>query len=541
MEQLPLSSSLQRSVIAKRLGLKSERPVSEREHSITDTSSSPPLEGTLASALYAGFKTAVCAQGYPLLFHKDDPDVVFELDEKSEKFVRSSREISKAYATYWGCVSPAFFSVTPRQQDPVVVSVSNVLSGDLSFEGVRKSQIDELRPVLRGQFCTGFEEDADDSFNAALSPPIYVDQLRTRAAFHAVFPDDGDKNPEPNGFQSSVAAGDSGIKSEKDPVGRIIVSYRHQNYGADRITYDDWLCAEYSMRNVMRLYGWIYARFWTDALLRQYRRVTSGDRASSKKGRMPWAEMGIRPYEYGPVVVLNLAGKHSVSDRFWLTVERRTGAFFYGTWITDDSGDLFVFLESNEEKWEQYSLAIVSSVSSSQKLSWPQDREDLLKVHWRYLEVDDVREAVELLRELQTFEAKQDYVNEDLWELDIAPEGQTLQWCGDLEALIDPPCLKSVFGTVGELTQRYGVRIVDIGKTIGEVQVMVVCFEVDVDGQNMFCAKRIYQDTKTGEIRARSVPRLVDADYLHNILQNRRAREMNMECERPKWLQQVTF
>lgn len=59
---------------------------------------------------------------------------------------------------------------------------------------------------------------------------------------------------------------------------------------------------------------------------------------------------------------------------------------------------------------------------------------------------------MEMHRESQTFDAKQDYINEDPLETDIASQGQTLQWCGDLEARIDPPYLKSVFGDVGKLS-----------------------------------------------------------------------------------------
>lgn len=82
--------SLQSSAIARRSGLKPERPVSEREHNNTDTAPTPPLEGTLASAIHAGFMIAVCPEGYPMLYRKTDPDVVFELDVFLEKFVPST-------------------------------------------------------------------------------------------------------------------------------------------------------------------------------------------------------------------------------------------------------------------------------------------------------------------------------------------------------------------------------------------------------------------------------------------------------------------
>lgn len=81
----------------------------------------------------------------------------------------------------------------------------------------------------------------------------------------------------------------------------------HQNFGADRLTYDDWLRAEYSVQNVMSIYDWVHARFWTDALFRLYKLVSSNNGEPGNDSRMTLAEIGLRPFHYGLFVVLNIA------------------------------------------------------------------------------------------------------------------------------------------------------------------------------------------------------------------------------------------
>lgn len=542
--------------VIRRLGLLDYRVLSHREHNVEVMSN--PFSGSLARCLHAGYATAVDTDGQFMLQHEEQPEKMFRLDEKRETFVQvSSDECKVARLCEWGCVTPIFDNIVAMDEDPVLFSAAVMADGELSFEGIRQDYLEENRVILRSSFVTGFEEDADDSFNMTLSKPLSVGELTTTDAFSEIFPDDDDDEPIDNGFKKS-SEGDN-VKYDIDnnkTIGRIIISYRHQRFGKDRFTFDDWLCGEHIVRNVMKIYKWQKARFWTDARLRKFKRLQrrGGGQASE---RLPWAEIGIAPYKFGPVVVLSCSEKPSVVDRFWLTIERLTGAHFFGTWLVNDAGDLFYFRLGPDYDYNQYFLAIVTSVSSSQQLSWPQDRDDLLHAYWKDLYVENVQEAIEELKLADTFESKHDFIGEELYEFEVAPRGRTIQWSGDVEALIDPPCLMQVFGSVGELTFKYPLVAMDLGIIVGEVKSILVVFEVEVqfneeddkEGESNFgrlnsyttwIAKRVYTDIETGEIRARSVPRLVDEDFSGNCLALDKVTELPVIHCVPQWPRQTS-
>lgn len=93
-------------------------------------------------------------------------------------------------------------------------------------------------------------------------------------------------------------------------------------------------------------------------------------------------------------------------------------------------------------------------------------------------------------------------------------------WRGDVEALIDPPSLAETFGSVGSISHEMPLQIIETTRSVKETTVTLV---MTVGRKTMYIAKRLYVDCE-GEIRARSVPRLVDLDYGRNLLKTRGAK-----------------
>lgn len=211
--------------------------------------------------------------------------------------------------------------------------------------------------------CCGFADNAP-YFNRTLSHPIAQSELRSRQSFDELFPD------------KEISHSELGEAAEPQ-TGRIIISYRHQSYGNDRIPFEDWICSWATIESVLQAYGWQNARFWTDDRLRSYQKSVAVPE------NVMWTELGVMPYKLGPVMLLNHSKLPSITNCFWLTVERKTGAHHYGTWLTDDCGDSFYYLLQTQS--ELYSRAIVTAVSTSQGISWASDRTEGLKHKWEQL------------------------------------------------------------------------------------------------------------------------------------------------------------
>lgn len=60
-----------------------------------------------------------------------------------------------------------------------------------------------------------------------------------------------------------------------------------------------------------------------------------------------WGQMGWRPYMFTAVIVLSR--RPSISTRFWLTVEVKTGARYCGVWIWLEAGDAFFYKTVSED------------------------------------------------------------------------------------------------------------------------------------------------------------------------------------------------
>ncbi|KAI0559086.1 hypothetical protein FGB62_169g233 [Gracilaria domingensis] len=500
---------------ARRIGFKPLRFVSLRERSEDEGTPSPALPNSLALALQQGFITAICPAGLPLLVGSNH--AVYEFNMTSETFVASDRTFDTVQEAPWGCVAPIFGAVVKNEADPTVTSLASTTDDGIGFQSILNTQVDELREITEPTVASGFIKDASH-FNNVLSRPITLNELSDPETFVHIFPED---DQEEEGLFSALGM------HKDDDAGRIIISYRHQEYARNRITFDDWTCAVHSIKNVVHAYGWTRTRFWTDARLRQYARKTP------ELKNFEWAEVGLDPYLYGPVVVLNLSRKQSISDRFWLTVERKTGAHYFGTWLTDDTGDSVYYAIPKGD--ELYSRAIVTSVGTSQGITWASDREQVLELEWDQLGVTDVEQALRMLREPMTFEAREDFVDEDIREVTIAEKGATLCWCGDVEALVDPPALAQVFGAVGEVQHDTVLTVIETEVVVEDTTITSVMFQERNGDEACWIAKRLYVD-KDGEIRARSVPRLVDEDYAQSLAKQPEARIVDLENTPPKWL-----
>ena len=529
----PFAASIFFSPLARRLGLKPLRRDNFRENSRTTLSSpSPACEGTLSACLQAGFTTALSAKGVLLLMNRAN-HTILQLDTETSRFVPadgdlllSGGSVASIHQIDWACTTPIFHNALPPSSDPTLASFFTVIKDELSFECVPESRLPDLYPLLRADSCTGFEKSADDSFNHVLSRPIHVDEMHTEKAFRDIFPL-SHADPKPNGFESAHQS-----TIEDDDIGRIIISYRHQQDGSDRITLDDWACAHHTVLNVMRVYGWKRARFWTDAGLRQYKaaQIRAGNDSLSDK----WAVLGIAPYKFGPVVVLNLARKPGLVNRFWLTIERKTGAFHYGTWLTDDTGDLYMYLLGDDE---EYPRAIITSVSQSQKLTWPSDRDEVLDSEWGKLKIRDADSAVRMLKENDTFFARIDFAEDELFNVEFSCEDSSMGWCGDVEALIDPPCLMNIFGSVGDITHEYKTTFFESKMKVRDTTVVMAFIEFEVNSTPVYILKRLYIDQNEG-IRARSTPRSSDLSVFEHFRDNDYFRILNTSSNTPKWLQQ---
>lgn len=528
MEHDKLFERFLASPSAHKMGFKARRSVTVREQSLDIGEQTKPVYGSLAAVIQEGYKTAIQPNGLPILICPSGNEVA-EYDEQLGQFYKSNATYERIVQVQWGCVAPCFKmllsdSQIDRQLEQCSYgSVAFYTDKRICVEALKQADMQDFREnVAFTNDSLGFEQD-ENFFNSTLSIPVSAEHLHEEVTFQAIFPPD-EEIEKLKALSCEATPPEDNNYDDCEAIGRIIISYRHQEYGRNRICYNDWICACSSIRLVMKANGWKKARFWTDARLR-YKYATN--RGNSR----PWGEMGITPYMLGPVVVLNLSRKASISERFWLTVERKIGATYYGTWLFDDAGDAFFYkTESNTE----YSRAIITSVSTSQGILFPQDRVDVLKSEWMMLDVDNVKDAMEVLNEAVTFRAREDFVDEELDEVEIAEKGKTLQWRGDVEALIDPPSLFEIFGCVGNRTDNMNLRIVEISKIVKEMRIVVVVLEVSFDSILEFVAKRLYVD-RDGEIRARSVPRLVDEDYVDSLLQFDGSDEVDWRRNPPLW------
>jgi hypothetical protein len=539
-----LQESWLESAVARRCGFKASRDVSFREDVITENElrDNPAVHGSLASILIAGFKTCADTKGLPMLLGPDG-ETVYEFADGI--FHKSSAQYKGVDVIRWGCIAPIFSNLLPEPQEQSYGSYGTytAINGRISFEALKDDDLEYFRDELVGTTeCVELmmndddnnivhfmaDDDDDDSvpfFNETLSDPISIGDLQH--SFRMVFPSD-EEIQEANEIEEAKrekltkhAAERETVKDRATTIGKIVISYRHQEYSANRISEDDWLCACHSLRLVMQALGWEKARFWTDARLRLKRASSS---SSQGQNDMDWAVQGLEPYTMGPIVVLNLARRPSITDRFWLTLERKSGMQYYGTWLTDDAGDTICYKHDNPDLF-LYERAMVTAVSTSQGITFKTDRLLILKHAWECLEVETIDKALDLLRDESTLEARADVFDEDMHQ-DVILNDEVVPWCGDIEAYADPPSLIESFGPINLscCTNHLPIQAVETDIFVQNLRVVVVQMKLNTQ----WFAKRIYLDTD-GAIRARTVPRLVDEDYATHLLEVGPAREVDLK------------